>query len=332
MFPFVFTTSRLTEHHTAGGMSRYVARLAELQPEMFVEVSPELAAGAGTGERWLVPRRDRPRRGRGPGAGDRPALTPARRGTDGPPGVAALPLGHRRDGHRRLGERPVRHLPRPQRADPGEQGGHLRRTRRTAADRCRAAPARRGLPTSLRGVRRPRPAYRDHRAGHRQSTTTATRPQHPPEDPDGRQAQPVRAGGPCRRRGVRRRPPQAQGVLHRHQHLHRLQGLRGGVQGVERRPGRPLRDAGLLLRQQLLAERQPVAPRRVHRAAEADGGAGVGPSPTGGRAGRLPGDARHGRTPGRVEGRGDTGRRGRAEVMLPESGRTTPWTGRTSAG
>lgn len=44
VYPFVFTTSRLTEHHTAGGMSRYVARLAELQPEMFIEVSPELAA------------------------------------------------------------------------------------------------------------------------------------------------------------------------------------------------------------------------------------------------------------------------------------------------
>ena len=47
VFPFVFTTSRLTEHHTAGAMSRYVARLAELQPEMFVEVSPELAAERG---------------------------------------------------------------------------------------------------------------------------------------------------------------------------------------------------------------------------------------------------------------------------------------------
>jgi formate dehydrogenase major subunit len=47
VFPFVFTTSRLTEHHTAGGMSRYVARLAELQPEMFVEVSPELATQRG---------------------------------------------------------------------------------------------------------------------------------------------------------------------------------------------------------------------------------------------------------------------------------------------
>jgi formate dehydrogenase major subunit len=47
VFPFVFTTSRLTEHHTAGGMSRYLEHLAELQPEMFVEVSPELAAERG---------------------------------------------------------------------------------------------------------------------------------------------------------------------------------------------------------------------------------------------------------------------------------------------
>jgi formate dehydrogenase major subunit len=43
VFPFVFTTYRLTEHHTAGGMSRWVPYLAELQPEMFCEVSPELA-------------------------------------------------------------------------------------------------------------------------------------------------------------------------------------------------------------------------------------------------------------------------------------------------
>ncbi len=42
VFPFVFTTSRLTEHHTAGGMSRYVAHLSELQPELFLEVSPAL--------------------------------------------------------------------------------------------------------------------------------------------------------------------------------------------------------------------------------------------------------------------------------------------------
>jgi formate dehydrogenase major subunit len=43
-YPYVMTTYRLTEHHTAGGMSRTVPHLAELQPEMFCEVSRELAA------------------------------------------------------------------------------------------------------------------------------------------------------------------------------------------------------------------------------------------------------------------------------------------------
>jgi formate dehydrogenase major subunit len=43
VFPFALTTYRLTEHHTAGGMSRTVPYLAELQPELFVEVSRELA-------------------------------------------------------------------------------------------------------------------------------------------------------------------------------------------------------------------------------------------------------------------------------------------------
>jgi len=43
-FPFVLTTYRLTEHHTAGGMSRFLSHLAELQPEMFAEISPELAS------------------------------------------------------------------------------------------------------------------------------------------------------------------------------------------------------------------------------------------------------------------------------------------------
>ncbi len=42
-FPFILTTYRLTEHHTAGGMSRTLSHLAELQPELFTEVSPELA-------------------------------------------------------------------------------------------------------------------------------------------------------------------------------------------------------------------------------------------------------------------------------------------------
>jgi formate dehydrogenase major subunit len=46
-FPHVLTTYRLTEHHTAGGMSRTVSHLAELQPELFTEVSPELAEEIG---------------------------------------------------------------------------------------------------------------------------------------------------------------------------------------------------------------------------------------------------------------------------------------------
>ncbi|SMC36395.1 formate dehydrogenase major subunit [Janibacter indicus] len=47
VYPFVFTTYRLTEHHTAGGMSRWLPYLSELQPEMFCEVSPELAEQQG---------------------------------------------------------------------------------------------------------------------------------------------------------------------------------------------------------------------------------------------------------------------------------------------
>jgi formate dehydrogenase major subunit len=43
-FPHVLTTYRLTEHLTAGGMSRFVPWLAELQPAGFCEISPELAA------------------------------------------------------------------------------------------------------------------------------------------------------------------------------------------------------------------------------------------------------------------------------------------------
>jgi len=46
-FPYVLTTYRLTEHHTAGGMSRWLTWLSELQPEMFCEVSPELAREKG---------------------------------------------------------------------------------------------------------------------------------------------------------------------------------------------------------------------------------------------------------------------------------------------
>jgi formate dehydrogenase major subunit len=46
-YPYVVTTCRLTEHHTAGGMSRTLPYLSELQPELFCEVSPALARERG---------------------------------------------------------------------------------------------------------------------------------------------------------------------------------------------------------------------------------------------------------------------------------------------
>jgi formate dehydrogenase major subunit len=46
-FPYILTTYRLTEHHTAGGMTRTLSHLSELQPELFTEVSPELASEIG---------------------------------------------------------------------------------------------------------------------------------------------------------------------------------------------------------------------------------------------------------------------------------------------
>jgi formate dehydrogenase major subunit len=54
-FPYVLTTYRLTEHHTSGAMSRTLPHLAELQPDLFCEISPELATekGINNGE-WMT--------------------------------------------------------------------------------------------------------------------------------------------------------------------------------------------------------------------------------------------------------------------------------------
>ena len=41
------TTFRLTEHHLSGAMTRSLPWLAQLQPELFIEISPELAAEKG---------------------------------------------------------------------------------------------------------------------------------------------------------------------------------------------------------------------------------------------------------------------------------------------
>ena len=42
-FPCIITTYRLTEHYLAGAMSRWNSWLTELMPELFIELSPELA-------------------------------------------------------------------------------------------------------------------------------------------------------------------------------------------------------------------------------------------------------------------------------------------------
>jgi len=46
-YPYVLSTYRLTEHHLTGAMTRWNSWLAELQPEAFCEMSPELAVELG---------------------------------------------------------------------------------------------------------------------------------------------------------------------------------------------------------------------------------------------------------------------------------------------
>jgi formate dehydrogenase major subunit len=54
-YPLVATTCRLTEHYLSGPMSRFNSWLNELQPEMFVEISPELAVQRGVAHGdWVV--------------------------------------------------------------------------------------------------------------------------------------------------------------------------------------------------------------------------------------------------------------------------------------
>ena len=54
-FPYVFTTYRLTELHCGGVIGRVTPHTAELQPEAFVEIPPELAGELGIRHRdWTV--------------------------------------------------------------------------------------------------------------------------------------------------------------------------------------------------------------------------------------------------------------------------------------
>ena len=202
-YPFVMTTYRLTEHHTAGGMSRFLARLSELQPEMFCEVSPALAAERGlvnggwatiTSARTAIEARvlvtDRVKPLEVQGRELHQVGLPYHWGWKGrSTGDAANDLF-------------------PLALDPNV---HIQEVKAATCDIRWAAGTR------VLGPRPPLPAGpqpRRHAAG---------------------VAEPVTS--------------QAHGVLHRHLHLHRVQGVRGGVQGVERRPRRRPRLPGHVLRQ-----------------------------------------------------------------------------------
>ena len=155
VFPYVATTYRLTEHHTAGGMWRFLPYLAELQPEFFCEVSPRAGRRARAGAPGLGHDRHRAQRDRGAGAGHR-ADGAADGARAGPLHQIGLPYHWGPNGlhHRRRGQRAAHLSPGPERAHPGGQGDDLRHPPGPAAARAGAARARARLPA----------AGRDHRA------------------------------------------------------------------------------------------------------------------------------------------------------------------------
>ncbi len=123
LFPFVLYTYRLTEHHTAGGMSRTVPHLSELQPELFCEVSPEAGAVA-----WAAARRmgDDLQRARGDrsashGYAARAADSHARLGRRHGAAFGGIAVSFRTARHRdgRLGERSPAHRARSERTHSG---------------------------------------------------------------------------------------------------------------------------------------------------------------------------------------------------------------------
>ena len=76
--PIVACTFRLTEHYLSGPMSRFNSWLNELQPAMFVELSPELAAERGIEHGGWLTVRSAARDDRGAGDGHAPAQAAAR--------------------------------------------------------------------------------------------------------------------------------------------------------------------------------------------------------------------------------------------------------------
>ena len=178
------TTYRLTEHHTAGAMSRTLPVLAELQPEMFCEVSPALAAERGLEHGgWATIDTSR-------AAIEARVLVTDR--------IAPLEVGGR-----------LLH----QVGLPYHWGQRGISTGDSANDLFGLA-----LDPNVH-IQEVKAATCDVRPGRKEMT----------------------------RGGLRRRAAAAGRLLHRHERLHRLQGVRGRVQGMERRARRAARPDGRVL-------------------------------------------------------------------------------------
>ena len=141
-------------------------------------------------------------------------MTPlhGRTGATRPPDRDALPLGRQRLRARRLGERALVDGAGPELAHPGGQGADGRHPARPPA-------ARAGAPTLVRDYRERAgiTAQTGMRAVSRRACSTSVL---------------EAAADPAASAGLRR-PSAADGLLHRHLGLHRLQGVRGRLQGVE---------------------------------------------------------------------------------------------------
>ena len=216
--------------------------------------SPELAAEARPRARRLGDDLHRALGDRGARARDRP--DPADRGA-GPhdaPGRPALPLGLARPDHGRRGQRPLAR-------SCSTRTCHIQEVKAFSV-RHPAGPA-----AARRGAARVRRAGADARARGARGRERVE-PESVRRDDMSALAEPT--GKPCRLAGhLRRGREAARRLLHRHVGLHRLQGLRGRLQGVEPRARGRLRLDGRVVRQHLDARREHVAPRRVRRAGQA---------------------------------------------------------------
>ena len=323
-------------------MSRTLPYLAELQPEFFVEVVPQLADERGLENGGWATVVTGAGGGGGAGAGD--ASGCGRCGSRA--GGSCTRSASRTTGASRASRPATRpttcwasswtRTPTSRRARP--------RPATSGRDAVRAGRSCWSSSRSTAGGPGCSPAPSRSAAGHRwrPNEPAAGRRRRASGHDDGELGEPglkandpeepaVRAAARRRRRrpATSRRAPGAGRLLHRHLGLHRLQGLRGGLQGVEHAPdGRLARQArrpravGDVLRQHRPARREHLAARGLHRAGAHGRPADAGRRP----AGRAAGDAGPGRRrararqPGQGAGRAcSTPRRWRSSTRRPRS-------------